>query len=179
MKNTYASDLTSDARKRTLMVMKTVRTTNLRKSLYETLEILKKDREPVEIVLGGETVAVLMPSPTLKSRKRKPLIDLDALSAFCKKYQVKSISLFGSILRDDFDEKSDVDVIIDPIPIDRFINFHEECLMVDDLETIFGRKVDMLERRNVPGIRPYIRQEIEATARIIYEASSCDENPQN
>lgn len=172
MENTYASDLTSNAHKRTLLAMKTVRATNLRKSLYETLEILKKDREPVEIVLGGETVAVLMPSPTLKSRKRKPLIDLDAVASFCKRHRIKSFALFGSILSDDFNEKSDVDVIVEPDSEDRFIDFGEECLMVDDLEAIFGRKVDMLEKKSLARIHPARRESIESTAKVIYDAKS-------
>lgn len=152
--------------------MKSMRATNLRKSLYDALETIQKDRDPVEIVLGGKTVAVLMPSPTLKPRRRKPLIDLDAVAAFCKKYELKSFALFGSILRDDFDEESDVDVIVDPVPTDRFISFREECRMVDELEVLFGRKVEMLEKKNLAIIRhPEIRREIETTAKVIYEIS--------
>jgi predicted nucleotidyltransferase len=70
------------------------------------------------------------------------LIDLDAIARFCKKHQVKTFAPFGSILRDDFDEDSDVDVLVD---LDgRHLKFHEECRMLDELELVFRRKVDSI-----------------------------------
>jgi len=147
--------------------MKAMRATNLRRELYETLETMKRERKPIEVVLGGESVARLVPSPVSKPTKRKPLIDLDAVSSFCKKHRAKSFALFGSILRDDFDELSDVDVLLD---LDRFIDFHEECRLVEDLETMFGRKVDLVEKRLLPNMRPELREEIVATAKVLYDA---------
>ena len=173
MENTYAYELTDLPQKRTLLAMKSMRATNLRKSLYNTLETIRADREPVEIVLGGKTIAVLMPSPSLDAKRSKPLINLDAVAAFCKKYQLKSFALFGSILRDDFDEKSDVDVIVEPVPTDRFISFHDECRMIDELEVLFGRKVEMLEKKSLATIQqPDVRHEIETTAKVIYDAQA-------
>jgi hypothetical protein len=149
--------------------MQTIKATNLRKSLYQSLTRLVRDREPVEVVLGGQPVAVLLPSPGLPDRRRKPLIDLDAVSAFCRRHQVRSFALFGSILRDDFDEKSDVDVIVDLGEL--HISFRVACRMVDELESMFGRKVDMVERSSLPRINPHRRKSIEESARIIYEIS--------
>lgn len=151
------------------MTMKTIRATNLRKILYETLATLKRNREPIEIVLGGRPVAVLVPSPVLDPRRRKPLVDLDAVAAFCKKHKVKSFALFGSILREDFDAKSDVDVLVD---FDRHIDFHEECRMIDDLEAMFGRKVDMIERGSLDRLNARRRDSIKSSARTIYEEAS-------
>jgi predicted nucleotidyltransferase len=149
--------------------MKSIRATNLRKTLYKDLGDILVDREPVEIVLGGQLAAVLMPPPTLEPRRRKPPIDLDAVSSFCKKHSVRSFALFGSILRDDFDEESDVDVLVD---LGRSIDFHEECRMLDELEVMFGRAVDMVERSSLERIDDRLRSEITSTARTIYEESS-------
>ena len=44
--------------------------------------------------------------------------------------------------------------------------------MVNDLETMFGRKVDMLEKRLIPSLKPRIQQEIAATTKEIYSASA-------
>ena len=149
--------------------MQTIKATNLRKTLYQSLAQLARDRSPVEVELGGKPVAVLMPSPGLPARRRKPLIDLDAISTFCHRHQVRSFALFGSILRDDFDAESDVDVMVDLG--DRHISFRVMFGMVAELETMFGRKVDMIERSSLPRINPHRRKSIERSARVIYEIS--------
>ena len=93
--------------------MKVLQATALRKNLYGELKRIVRDKVPVEILRHGKSVAILAPSVEIPAEKRKPAIDLDAISAFCKKHRVKGFFLFGSILRDDFDEESDVDVMID------------------------------------------------------------------
>ena len=40
-------------------------------------------------------------------------IDEDAIAAFCRRYNVERLSLFGSVLRDDFGDRSDVDVLVE------------------------------------------------------------------
>ena len=96
---------------------------------------------------------------------RAPLLEL------CRRYPVERLYLFGSILTDEFDpEKSDVDVqaffepLSDQDPIERgekMWRFWEE------LEILFGKKVDLLTR---PFIRnPYLRKEVETTRQLIYE----------
>ncbi len=152
--------------------MKPIQATDLRKDLFETLDRLAVDREPVEILRFKRPIAVLVPSPSLPGSRRKPLIDLDAISGFCKKYRVKSFALFGSILRDDFDENSDVDVLVD---LDgRRLRFHEECRMLDDLEIIFSRKVDMVQAESLasPHMNPHRRASIATTAKVVYDAAS-------
>lgn len=62
-----------------------------------------------------------------------------------QKYFVNSIGLFGSIVRDDFTEKSDVDIIVDfskPIGIE-FID------LADYLENKLSKKVDLVSRNGV------------------------------
>jgi predicted nucleotidyltransferase len=108
-------------------------------------------------------------TPNLPTSRRKPLIDLIAISAFCRRRDVKSLALFGSILTDNFDEKSDVDVLIDVR--DRSLGFHETCEILDELESMFGRKVDLLTTAKLSPehMSSKRRESISKTAKIIYE----------
>ena len=152
--------------------MKSIQATELRKDLFETLDRLATDREAVEILRFKRPIAVLSPAPSLPATKRKPPIDLDAVFQFCKRHKVKSFALFGSILRDDFDEDSDVDVLVDLSG--RRLKFHEECRMLDELEFIFGRKVDMVQAESLASshMNPHRRSSIATTAKVVYDASS-------
>jgi hypothetical protein len=95
-------------------------------------------------------------------------IPYNKIEAFCQRWQVREFALFGSILRDDFDDQSDVDVLL---------SFHEQAghtlfdlaQMGDELEAIFGRSVDLLTRQAVEKSENYIRRrEILRTAQVIY-----------
>ena len=147
--------------------METTRATTLRKSLYETLERVRRTHSPVEIILGGRPAALLIPVSVAEPGGRKPPVDLDAIAAFCERYHVRKLSLFGSILRRDFHASSDVDVLVDLG--DRKIDFHVMFEMVDHLEAVFGRRVDMVEASNLAAVDEIRRREIESTARVIYE----------
>lgn len=76
-----------------------------------------------------------------------------------QKYFVNTIGLFGSIVRDDFTDKSDVDIIVDftrPIGIE-FID------LADYIESKLSKKVDLVSRN---GIKPKYFHQIESE--IIY-----------
>jgi predicted nucleotidyltransferase len=142
--------------------MQNVQATELRRELYRRLD---------EVLRFGRPVAVLAPAPSRRPTQRKPVIDLDAIAAFCARHGVRAFSLFGSILGDDFNEKSDVDVLIDTEG--RSPGFHETCRMLDELEAMFGRKVDLLTRTAVesPDMNAHRRESILSTACLIYERS--------
>jgi predicted nucleotidyltransferase len=148
--------------------MKTMQATSLRKDVYNTLEAIASSGEPIEIMKHNRSVAILSPSTPKPKGKRKPLLDLDAIAAFCKRHQIKSFSLFGSILRDDFNEKSDVDVLLDVQ--NRSLEFRSECQMIDELEAMFGRKVDILPSHALtsPLMNEHRKKAISSTARLIY-----------
>jgi hypothetical protein len=91
------------------------------------------------------------------------------LFELCRRYPVERLYLFGSILTDKFDpKKSDVDVQV-------FFEKNGEAVELgammwnfwDELEAIFGRKVDLLTK---PEIRnPFFRKEVESTRQLVYE----------
>jgi len=94
----------------------------------------------------------------------------DKIADFCKKWKVQEFALFGSVLRDDFMPESDVDVLVDFEP-DARRSLLDIGTMVDDLQKIFGREVDLLTRKAVEQSRNYIRRkEILSSIEVVYVA---------
>ena len=62
-----------------------------------------------------------------------------------KKYPIASLGLFGSIVRDDFTENSDIDIIVD---FNGKIGI-EFITLADELEQILNRKVDLVSRGGI------------------------------
>ncbi len=93
-------------------------------------------------------------------------LPLDAVAALCRKYQVRELSVFGSALRPDFSNDSDIDLLVTfkpevQIGLIAFLRFQRE------LSEILGRKVDLVSRN---GLKPLIRDEILAQAQVLYAA---------
>jgi hypothetical protein len=92
----------------------------------------------------------------------------EALSCFCQKWNLRTVELFGSVVRENFRADSDVDVMVTFDSMLRPTLF-EFVQMQDELEGIFGRKVDLLSRHAVEGSQnPYRKQSILESARIVY-----------
>jgi uncharacterized protein len=65
------------------------------------------------------------------------------LNAFCNSHHIKSMALFGSILRDDFGPDSDIDILVEFEP-GRTPGFLKLADIEDELSLLFGnRKVDL------------------------------------
>ena len=91
----------------------------------------------------------------------------EKLRAFCQKWGLKELSLFGSVLRDDFFGESDVDVLVTFLP-GSGITFNNRPDMLDELREIFGRQVDLVEKRLVRN--PFRRYAILTSRQVIYAA---------
>jgi uncharacterized protein len=92
----------------------------------------------------------------------------EQIAAFCRKWNVSEFALFGSVLRDDFRPDSDVDVLLTWAP-DARISLFDYTPMKDELEVMFGRKVDLVSRRGIEQSTNWIRKrEILGTARVVY-----------
>ena len=89
----------------------------------------------------------------------------DAIAAFSERYPVRTLSLFGSVLRDDFGPESDVDVLIEFLP-DSGVTYFDLVTMQDELTAIWGRQVDLV----TPGaLSQHFRQRVLDTAQKLYE----------
>ena len=75
-------------------------------------------------------------------------IPKERLREFCRKWKVTEFALFGSVLREDFNSDSDVDVMLSFAEEARW-NLFDLVDMQDELEAVFGRAVDVLTRRGV------------------------------
>src|SRR5665647_835777 len=84
-------------------------------------------------------------------------IPLDKIEAFCCRWKIKKFALFGSVLRSDFRPDSNIDVLVSFAP-DGGITFDNRVEMLDELAEIFGRQVDLIDRRAVELSENYIRR---------------------
>jgi uncharacterized protein len=100
-------------------------------------------------------------------RQPKIHIPLNQIEAFCRKWQIKELALFGSVLREDFRPDSDIDVLVSFAP-GAGITFDNRVEMLDELAAIFGRKVDLVEKDLVRN--PFRRHNILTTRKVFYAA---------
>jgi uncharacterized protein len=92
----------------------------------------------------------------------------DRIAAFCRKWQIREVSLFGSILRDDFGPDSDVDVLVDFEPT-AALSLLDMIAAEQELAGILGRPVDLVDRTAVERSENWIRRRhILEGARTIY-----------
>ena len=84
-------------------------------------------------------------------------IDRKTIAEFCRRWKITEFALFGSVLRDDFRPDSDVDVLVTFAPDTRYSLF-DLVHMQDELQQIFGREVDLVERKAVEKSENYIRR---------------------
>ena len=95
----------------------------------------------------------------------------EVIADVCRKHDVEELSIFGSVLRDDFGSHSDVDFLVvfkdnDAGPwLSKFMDLEEE------LSRVLGRRVDLVDKRGVEQSENYIRRRhILSSARVIYVA---------
>ena len=81
----------------------------------------------------------------------------DELAAFCERWQITELALFGSVLRDDFGPESDVNVLVSFEPRVPHTLLDLVRMQVE-LSGIFGREVDLIERTAVEQSWNYIRR---------------------
>ncbi len=96
-----------------------------------------------------------------------PHIPLERIEAFCRKWSVREYALFGSAIRDDFRPDSDVDVLVTLQP-GAPASLWDWPLMTEELEAIFGRRVDLVEKDAIK--TPFRRRAILASHRVLYAA---------
>jgi predicted nucleotidyltransferase len=97
-------------------------------------------------------------------------LDQDGISDFCRRWKIVRLSLFGSVLRDDFRPDSDVDVLVAFAPDARWGLF-DMVHMQEELRGILGREVDLVSRRAVEASRNYVRRKaILSSAEVVYGA---------
>jgi len=96
---------------------------------------------------------------TSRERAMPLRIDIprEKIAEFCRKHRVRKLSLFGSALREDFRPDSDVDLLVSFAEDARYSLF-DLAALEEELSSILGRKVDLVEREAIEQSENYIRR---------------------
>jgi hypothetical protein len=86
------------------------------------------------------------------------------IASFCRRNQIRRLSVFGSALRDDFAPHSDIDVLVEFEPEAR-IGFMALGRMRRELSEILGRPVDLVPH---DGLKSQIREAVLSSAEAVY-----------
>ena len=86
------------------------------------------------------------------------------LAEFCQRHHIRKLALFGSVLRDDFRDDSDVDILVEfepghPVGLIRLGGIELE------LSQLLGRRVDL---RTPEDLSPYFRRQVLESAAVQY-----------
>jgi len=127
--------------------------------------LLPRHGRDQESLLPWRRAATRLPAFLMSVAELPIPIDREKVADFCRARGIRRLSLFGSVLRDDFDPtRSDVDVLadfelgaLDGVGF-RYFGYS------DELAAIFGRRVDFCSRLN-----PHIEAAVRREALPIYE----------
>ena len=86
---------------------------------------------------------------------------------FCLKWKISEMALFGSVLSEDFRPDSDIDVLVS-FKAGAGWGLFDFVDMIDELEAVFGRKVDLVEKDSLRN--PFRKQRILGSNEVIYAA---------
>jgi uncharacterized protein len=108
---------------------------------------------------------IMKTSPTIHDLPVK--IPRRKIAGFCRRHHIRKLSLFGSVLRQDFSPDSDVDVLVEFLP-----GHTPGYFSLFDMETEFstllgGRKADF---RTSQDLSRYFRDQVIREASVLYEA---------
>lgn len=84
-------------------------------------------------------------------------VPYEKVADFCRRWRIVELAIFGSALREDFRPDSDVDVLV-TFEAGVRPSFSAWLEMMQELEALWGRKVDLVERRSVEQSKNYIRR---------------------
>lgn len=111
-----------------------------------------------------------MVTSTVSQTKVRVTIPRKKLADFCNRWKVTELAFFGSVLRNDFRPDSDIDLLVSFSPRAK-ISLFDLVRMQSELKEIFGRKVDLVERRAIENSENYIRRKsILSNTKVIYAA---------
>ena len=91
---------------------------------------------------------------------------LPELLNLCKQHKITSLYLFGSANTEQFDNDSDIDLLVTFGDIDLFNYFDNYMDLKENLERIFERKIDLVEDKTVKN--PVLRRSIDRNKILIY-----------
>lgn len=94
-------------------------------------------------------------------------IPKEKIADFCRRRKITEFALFGSVLRENFRPESDIDVLV-TFAADARYSLFDIAYMQEELKTIFGREVDLVEKAALNN--PFRRQHILKNLQVLYAA---------
>lgn len=92
---------------------------------------------------------------------------VDQIAAFCHKWKITELAVFGSVLRSDFRPDSDVDVLVS-FAAGAHWSLYDWVDMQEELKGMLGRDVDLVDKQGLHN--PFRRHAILTTKQVIYAA---------
>ena len=96
----------------------------------------------------------------------KANLPMRALEDLCRRYQIRELALFGSVLTERFGQESDVDLLVEFEP-QAAVGLLKLARIQRELSTLLKRNVDLIPKG---GLKPRIRQSVLSSAKVIYAA---------
>ena len=94
-------------------------------------------------------------------------LNIRRIREICRRYRVKSLAVFGSILTDRFSDHSDVDFLVDFEDEINHDNYADNFFgLYGDLRSLLGREIDLVDDKAVRN--KYFREELDETKQLIY-----------
>ncbi len=120
-------------------------------------------------MMAQPTKATIGPGTNEVRDLRRIAASPNNIADFCRRWQIIELALFGSVIRDDFSQESDIDVLVDfepgGTPGIEFVS------MTSELSDLLGRPVDVLTRSAVErSLNPIRREMILGSAEVVYAA---------
>ena len=97
--------------------------------------------------------------------ERLHIVEEDIIK-FCQKWRIIEFGVFGSVIRNDFRDDSDVDILVTFAP-EVQPKLLDRLDMQEEIETLFGRPVDILQKSLLKN--PYLRAEVLSSCLMIYD----------
>jgi len=95
---------------------------------------------------------------------------LPELITLCMQHNIISLYLFGSANTEQFDNDSDIDLLVTFGDVNLFDYFDNYIELKENLEQVLGRKIDLIEEKTIKN--PVLRRSIEHNKTLIYGRAS-------
>jgi predicted nucleotidyltransferase len=92
------------------------------------------------------------------SAARLQELERPEVAAFCRRWKVRELAVFGSVLRGDSRPDSDIDLLV-TFEADANWGLLEQAAMESELASLLGRKVDLISRRAIERSANWIRRQ--------------------
>ena len=92
--------------------------------------------------------------------------NIELIKRLCETYRVKKLSVFGSVVREDFALDSDIDFAVDFEENDPFKYTNLYFELKEKLENLLKRRIDLIELRGIKN--PFFKKELDETKVLIY-----------